>query len=119
MKGPRGEFQLGDLFTSYVATRNHAANIAAPDHPGISTEQLTTEHLNAGQCLGVLSSVGSHATLVMRVKRRFEEIGTPLEDVGRRDVTSGAVSVSLTVLALPFARGQAWRQPSCMHSVAP
>ena len=114
VKGPRGEFQLGDLFTSYVATRNHAANIAAPDHPGISTEQLTIEHLNAGQCLGVLSSVGSHATLVTRVKRRFEEIGTPLGEVGRSDVTSGAVSVSLTVLALPSLETRPSGKPSCM-----
>lgn len=105
VQGPRGAFDLADVFTSYVSTRSRTANRAALDRPDLTAEQLSPWLLRPGRCLGLLSSSTKHDELLARVKRRFSDIDSPLIEVGRGQLTRGALSVAITILALPVERG--------------
>jgi hypothetical protein len=99
--GPHGPIDLAHLYESFVSTRRRSLVVAAFDRPTIRAEELVRDDLYTERCVGVLSSSAAHGEVVERIKHRFDALGLPLMEVGRHDASSGPISVTLTVLALP------------------
>ena len=95
---PQGVVPTGPIFDSFVATRAWLVNLLARRSPGLPIDQLTLAHLARGECIGVLSTLGSQAQLRRTMESHYAGLGRPLHQVAARRFERPEISFALTIL---------------------
>jgi len=111
-----GVVQTRAVFDSFVATRAWFTNLLGRVAPSPPIDQLTIDDLERGVCIGVLSSVGTHATLTQEIEAQYAKLGRPLQRVAARQFARKDLSFALTVLGPASSTAAADAgAPSCVR----